>query len=122
MKIKHFSFSLFLVLLLMQCAVEKKTTYDMPIGLTEDRKKELARNLEKGKLLYKANCSSCHGIYAKGKDGIPNFTEQEILNYMTAYQTNDKKNHAVMNELLPEELAMIMTFLRLRKFKGKAEH
>jgi cytochrome c553 len=122
MKIKHFFHSLILVIMLIQCAVQKKTTYDLPGDLTPERETELLANLEKGKILYKTYCSSCHGIFTKGKDGIPNFTEKEIVSYMTAYQNNDEKNHAVIKQLLPEELSMIMTFLRLRKFKGKADH
>jgi len=122
MQIKYFFISLFLIVMMIQCAVEKKTTYDMPDGLSAERKTELMVNLEKGRLLFKANCSGCHGIFTKGKDSIPNFTEKEIVNYLTAFQTDDKNNHAVMRQLLPEELSMILTFLRLRKFKGKAEH
>lgn len=106
----------------IQCSVQQKTTYDLPAYLPPERKSELLANLEKGRILFKENCSGCHGIFTKGKDSIPNFTEKEIVNYMTAYQTNDKKNHAVMKKLLPEELSMIMTFLRLRNFKGKPQH
>ncbi len=105
-----------------QCAVQQKTTYDIPAYLPAERKTELLANLEKGSILFKNNCSGCHGIFTKGKDSIPNFTEKEIVNYMTAYQTNDPKNHAVIKKLLPEELSMIMTFLKLRNFKGKPEH
>lgn len=112
-----------LVLLMMeQCAVQQKTTYDIPAYLPAERKNELLANLEKGSILFKNNCSGCHGIFTKGKDSIPNFTEKEIVNYMTAYQTNDPKNHAVIKKLLPEELSMIMTFLKLRNFKGKPQH
>jgi mono/diheme cytochrome c family protein len=107
---------------MIQCSVEKKTSYDMPKDLSAERKAELVINLEKGQLLFKAHCSGCHGIFTKGKDSIPNFSEKEIVNYMAAVQSNDKNNHAVIRQLLPEELSMIMTFLRLRKFKGKGEH
>ncbi|MEP7164537.1 MAG: c-type cytochrome [Ferruginibacter sp.] len=122
MKIKYLILFLLLVVVLVQCAVEQKTTYDIPSYVHAERKAELLSNLEKGRILFKTNCSGCHGIFTKGKDGVPNFTEKEIVNYMTAYQTNDQKNHAVMKKLLPEELSMIMTFLKLRKFKGKPEH
>lgn len=106
----------------IQCSDTKKTTYDIPSYMPESRKEELLVNLEKGKILFKNNCSGCHGIFTKGKDSVPNFTQTEIVNYMTAYQTNDQKNHAVMKKLLPEEMSMIMTFLKMRKFKGKPQH
>ena len=122
MKIRYLILFLVLVVMLVQCAVDRKTTYDIPEYLPTERKTELMANLEKGRILFKTNCSGCHGIFTKGKDSIPNFTEKEIVNYMTAYQTNDKKNHAVMKQLLPEELSMIMTFLKLRSFKGKPQH
>ena len=122
MKTRYLITALFLVVLAAQCSVQQKTTYDIPEYMPAERKTELLSNLEKGKQLFKAHCSGCHGIFTKGKDSIPNFTKQEIINYMTAYQTNDKKNHAVMKKLLPEELSMIMTFLRLRHFEGKTTH
>lgn len=122
MKIKYFILFLFMSVLLIQCVVQHKTTYDIPDYIPAERKSELLANLEKGSALFKANCSGCHGIFTKGKDGVPNFTEKEIVNYMTAYQTNDVKNHAVLKKLLPEELSMIMTFLKLRSFKGKEKH
>ena len=122
MRIRYFILFISLIVILVQCVVEQKTTYDIPSNLPEIRKTELLSNLEKGRILFKTNCSNCHGIFTKGKDSIPNFTEKEIVNYMTAYQTNDQKNHAVMKKLLPEELSMVMTFLKYRQFKGKAEH
>lgn len=122
MKIKYLLFSLFLIVLVIQCSVQHKTTYDIPQYLPAERKTELLSNLEKGRILFKTNCSGCHGIFSKGKDSVPNFTEKEIVNYLTAYQTNDSKNHAVIKKLLPEELSMIMTFLKLRSFKGKSHN
>ncbi len=122
MKIKYLLISLFLIVAVIQCSVQQKTTYDIPKYLSAERKDEFLSNLEKGRILFKTNCSSCHGIFTKGKDSIPNFSEKEIVNYMTAYQTNDTKNHAVIKKLLPEELSMIMTFLKYRNFKGKSVH
>jgi len=122
MKTRHLVITLIIVVSLVQCAVEKKTTYDIPSYMPPERKTELLANLEKGKELFKRNCSGCHGIFKKGKDSIPNFTDKEIVNYMSAYQTNDVKNHAVLKQLLPEELSMIMTFLKMRHFKGKTVH
>lgn len=111
-----------LLIAFTRCAVQEKTTYDIPPEIPVQLRPELMANLEKGKELFKANCSGCHGIFTKGKDSIPNFTSNEIRNYLTAYQTNDTKNHAVMKKLLPEELSLIMTFLKMRHFKGKQAH
>jgi cytochrome c553 len=122
MNLKYIILLLAVATTLTKCAGEKKTTYDIPAYLPPERKAELLTNLEKGKVLFKANCSGCHGIFSKGKDSIPNFTEKEIVNYMSAYQTNDVKNHSVIKKLLPEEMSMIMTFLKMRNFKGKPVH
>ena len=122
MKIKHFLLAAFLIVVGIRCSDSKKTTYDIPKYMPEERKAELLVNLEKGRILFKNNCSGCHGIFTKGKDSVPNFTNKEIVNYMSAYQTNDQKNHAVLKKLLPEELSMILTFLKMRKFKGKVDH
>lgn len=122
MKNRYFLLPLLLMISGIKCSESKKTTYDIPQYMPEVRKAELLVNLEKGRILFKNNCSGCHGIFTKGKDSVPNFSEKEIVNYMTAYQTNDQKNHAVMKKLLPEEMSMIMTFLKMRKFKGKTQH
>lgn len=108
--------------ILMQCSGSKKIEYNIPAYFKGDKKTELLSNLKKGSILYKNNCSECHGIFGKGKEGMPNFTNNEIQNYITAYQTNDITNHAVMKKLLPEELSMIVTFLQMRKIDSIPAH
>jgi len=122
MKIKYLITAFLLLILVAQCSSEKKTTYNIPSYYRGERKTELLANLEKGKQLFKQNCSGCHGIFTKGKDGVPNFTNQEIKNYLTAYQTNDQKNHAVIKKLLPEEMSLILSFLQLRKIDSLPQH
>lgn len=115
---------LFIIVLVttVQCAVDKKISYSIPSYFKGERKTEFLENLEKGKVLFKQHCSSCHGIFSKGKEGVPNFTNQEIKNYLTAYQTNDQRNHAVIKKLLPEEMSMILTFLQYRKIDSLPQH
>ena len=122
MKGKYLMTALILIITVAQCAVSKKISYNIPSYYRGERKTELMVNLEKGRLLFKENCSGCHGIFTKGKDSVPNFTSQEIKNYLTAYQTNDQKNHAVMKKLLPEEMSMVMTFLQMRKIDSIPQH
>ena len=99
----------------MRCTVEKKVEYNIPAYLPAEKKKELLANLEKGRQLFIANCSECHGIFKKGKDSIPNFTNKEIVDYTVAFKAFDKRNHAVAKKLLPEQMSMIVTFLQMRK-------
>lgn len=107
---------------LLQCSASKKIEYNIPAYFKGERKTELLENLKKGSILYKNNCSECHGIYGKGREGMPNFTNNEIQNYLTAYQTNDTQNHAVLKKLLPEELSMIINFLQMRKIDSIPGH
>lgn len=106
----------------VQCTSRNKVQYNIPKEFSGERKALLLANLEKGKVLFKRNCSGCHGIFSKGKDSIPNFTNTEIKNYLSAYQSNDPKNHAVIKKLLPEEMSMIMTFLQMRKIESAPQH
>lgn len=107
---------------IVQCSSEKKVAYNIDPSLPEQKKVELKANLEKGRLLFKQHCSECHGIYKEGKQGIPNFTSQEIKDYSVAYKALDKRNHAVAKKLLPEEMSMIITFLQLRKIDSIPAH
>lgn len=122
MKTSHIIFAIVLIIMLMQCAVQQKTTYNIPAYLPEEKKTELMANLEKGKQLYIKYCSDCHGIFKKGKDSIPDFTNKEIADYTVAYKANDSKNHAAAKKLLPEEMSMIITFLQLRKIDSLPVH
>lgn len=122
MKLKYIILFLIFIVSVMQCTVQKKVEYNIPAYLPAERKTELLANLEKGKELFKANCSECHGIFKKGKDSIPNFTNKEIVDYTVAFKAFDKRNHAVAKKLLPEEMSMIVTFLQMRKVDTIPQH
>jgi len=103
---------------LFQCSSQNKTTYDIPGHVTPDNKVLLIERAEKGKVLYKMYCSGCHGIFTKGKDGIPNFTKIQVDNYHSAALLGiDPVNHAVAKKMTPEQIDYVITFLRLRKPK-----
>lgn len=102
--------------LFQQCIAEKKTAYDIPSHVTKENRVLLTEKAEKGKVLYKLHCSGCHGIFTKGKDGVPNFTKIQIDNYhTTALIGMDPKNHAVARKMSSEQIDQVVTFLRLRK-------
>jgi len=101
---------------LSRCASQKKTEYDIPIHVPPENKALLIARAEKGKVLYKMYCSGCHGIFTKGKDGIPNFTKTQIDNYHAAALIGlDPNNHAVAKKMSSEQIDYVITFLRLRK-------
>ena len=105
-------------ILLTDCATHKKIEYNIPEDIKGDKKTELLAELEKGRKLYEVNCSKCHGIFTKGKDGIPNFTDQQFDNYSAYAIKKDPKNHAVAANLSPEQLHEVIMFLKARKRKG----
>lgn len=101
---------------LFNCTSQKKTEYDIPSHVPAENRKLLIERAEKGKVLYKLYCSGCHGIFSKGKDGIPNFTKTQIDNYHTAALIGlDPNNHAVAKKMSSQQIDYIITFLRLRK-------
>ena len=108
----------FACILFFQCATGNKVTYNIPDDYPEARRKEIIDLFYKGKELYKTNCSECHGIFTKGKDKIPNFTNQQLDNYSSRYIKGDLKNHAVARKMSPEQLNNVLLFLRYKKTKN----
>jgi mono/diheme cytochrome c family protein len=108
--------SLVICIIFTRCIVQKKTAYDIPVHVTPGNKELLIERAEKGKVLYKIHCGGCHGIFTKGKDGVPNFTKIQIDNYhATALIGLDPKNHAVAKKMSSQQIDYVITFLRLRK-------
>ncbi len=103
------------------CVIHSKVQYNYPENMPVVEKEKLFAVFEKGRKLYKMNCSGCHGIFAKGKDGIPNFNAKQIDNYAARYLNRDPKNHAVAIHMDPEQLNDIFMFLRFRKKDATTE-
>ena len=98
------------------CVTQKKTEYDIPGHVTTRNRELFIEKCEKGKILYKIHCGGCHGIFTKGKDGVPNFTKTQIDSYHAAALIGiDPKNHAVAMKMSSDQIDQVITFLRLRK-------
>jgi len=114
---KH-SYFLVLILITMfswQCATGPKITYNIPPNYPKEKKDKLIADLDKGKELYKINCSQCHGIFTKGEDKIPNFTNKQIDNYAARFMRRDPKNHAAAIKMSTAQLNEVLEFLRYKK-------
>lgn len=99
-----------------QCVTQKATAYDIPDHVTAANRAAFIEKCEKGKILYKIHCGGCHGIYTKGKDGVPNFTKIQIDSYHAAALIGiDPRNHAVAKKMSAEQIDQVITFLRLRR-------
>jgi len=119
MKFLYLILFLLTILTFYNCSNQKNVKYDIPNHVTAANKELLIAKAEKGKVLYQVHCSGCHGIFAKGKDSIPNFTRVQIDNYHAAALIGiDAKNHAVAKKMSSEQVDQVMTFLRLRKIKN----
>ena len=101
-------------ILFVRCSSRHKITYNIPEGITPAAKEKLMVAINEGKELYKANCTQCHGVFTKGKDKIPDFTNTQIDNYSTRYIKRDPKNHAAAIKMSPQQLNEILTFLRYK--------
>ena len=102
------------------CLGHKPPEYVIGADVTGENRQLMIERFEAGKVLYKNNCSSCHGIYGHGRDTIPNFTDTQIQNYMARGEIrNDQRNHSVSRQLSPQQLDEIFTFLRLRRVPAK---
>lgn len=103
--------------LLGMCSTQNKVEYTIGTDVSEANKKLFIERAEKGRILFKEHCSGCHGIYSKGKDGIPNFTKQQIDDYH-ARSVIAFKSHTSVRDLSPQQLDYVLTFLRLRKVQN----
>jgi len=107
----------FTAILLVNCTFHKKVLYNIPADLTEDQRILILRQINEGKELYHLHCSKCHGIFTKGKDGIPDFTQQQFDNYSAYAIKRDPKNHAVADHMSQKQLHDVIMFLKARKRK-----
>jgi mono/diheme cytochrome c family protein len=110
---------LFLLILisifLPQCSTHHKITYNIPPSYSKEQKEKLTTELNKGKELYKINCSQCHGIFTKGEDKIPNFTNKQIDNYAARFIRRDPKNHAAAIKMSITQLNEVLEFLKFKR-------
>jgi len=116
MKSRHLAIILLGSLLaLTQCNPGKKVTYNIPADYPPARRDQVIAIFEKGKLLYKENCSDCHGIFTKGRDKVPNFSNTQFDNYTARFMAGDPKNHAIVRKMSTEQLNQVLTFMRYKR-------
>lgn len=90
---------------------DKYVQPDLPPHLTDAQKTEAMKEWNDGEMLFKTNCSQCHGIFTKGKDSIPNFTKVQMDKYASRFLAMDPKNHAVIRQIAPQDFFKITFFL-----------
>jgi mono/diheme cytochrome c family protein len=114
-KISLLGVSIAFCFFIIQCTPGKKVLYVVPATITGESRVAMAERLDEGQRLFKIHCSGCHGIFSNGKDSIPNFSKTEIEAYKAAIILDDPKNHAVAQQIRPQDLEKIFEFLLYRK-------
>jgi mono/diheme cytochrome c family protein len=102
---------------LADCGTHRKIKYNIPEDIQGKDREALMKSLEEGRKLYEMHCSGCHGIFTKGKDGMPDFTNSQIDTYTAWAIKKDPKNHAVAAHMDSEQLHEVFMFLKARKIK-----
>jgi len=115
MQKKYFGFVILLICVLFFRCSRHKVICNIPADYPEARRQQIIELFDKGKELYKINCSQCHGIFTKGKDKVPNFTNVQMDNYSASFLRRDPKNHAVVAQMSQQQMNEVLTFLRFKK-------
>jgi hypothetical protein len=89
----------------------KRLLPPVPVSFSHADSLRLIRNWTIGMRMYKSNCSSCHGIFGRSKDSIPNFSKVQFDDYKSSYLAGDSTNHAVMAKMTEVELNNVFLFL-----------
>ncbi len=105
---------------LLRCTPAARVEYRLPPGIPEQNREHVYALLDRGAALYKANCSTCHGIFSRGKDTIPNFTHQQVESYKARFDMSHPENHAFARKMTRQELDAVFYFLNNRKVPERA--
>ncbi len=101
----------FIVLLIFIQAAPPKVTHDFPAEMKPEVKEQYIVLWEKGKVLFDLNCAKCHMVKQGKKTMYPDFSPGQIKGYEIRVQ-NAKHEEALPEEnVTPEELGLISTFL-----------
>ena len=102
------------VLILMECTAHKKL-YQFPSEMSESVQADFDKQCEKGQILYSINCASCHNTKVRGKEIIPDFSPEQLKGYELRVLNPDHESGIPEENISPEELGLIMTFLSYKK-------
>ncbi len=108
--------SLFLTAIL--AAAQKKQTkveYVFPDAMAEPVRAEYLKLSEKGRALYELSCAKCHNTMVKGKQVIPDFTEEQLGAYSIRVANPKHEEQVSEMNVSAEELTLISTFLTYKK-------
>lgn len=93
----------------------KKVTYEFPDAMLPVVKEQYIKFCDKGQILYNINCAQCHNTTVKGKQVIPDFTQEQLTEYELRIQNPKHESSIPESTVTTEELGYIVTFLTYKK-------
>lgn len=100
---------------MISLAQRNKVTYDFPPEMTGTIREEFIKRWETGKTLYEINCAKCHNTKKKRKTIIPDFKPEQLTGYALRVKNAQHEANMPDNQVSPEELGLIVTFLVYKK-------
>lgn len=94
---------------------QKKSEYEFPAEMKPQVKEAYLIECNKGKILYGINCAKCHSTFEKNREIIPSFTAEQFEAYKIRIANTQHEQNISEEQLAPDELGMIITFLTYRK-------
>ncbi len=103
--------------MVIQCFAQKKrkVAYEFPDAMAPAIQAEFAKICDKGLILYNLNCAPCHNTKLKGKEVIPDFTQEKLIGYELRVSNKEHEEHMPDTAVTAEELGQIMTFFMYKK-------
>lgn len=104
-------------ILWVQCFAQKnkKVAYEFPAAMAPAIQVEYAKQCDKGLILYNINCAKCHNTVVKGKQVIPDFSQDQLIGYELRVKNARHESELPETTVSAEELGQIMTFLTYKK-------
>lgn len=94
---------------------QKKIKYEFPKEMLPEVQAEYLKLCDKGRILYQLNCSSCHSTFKGKRELIPDFTYEQLSGYAIRVSNGQHEMSLLEEQVTPEELALISTFLIYKK-------
>lgn len=96
---------------------KNKVSYPLPENISRQNKKLMTEYFNRGRDLYKINCAKCHGIYSKGNDQSPDFTQFQLDTYKSKANMQGTETHLFAEKISYNDLEAILHFLTYKKVK-----
>jgi len=94
---------------------QKKIPADFPKEMLPEVKADYQKTYDKGQVLYNISCAKCHTTWDKKKQIVPDFTLDQLKGYELRESNQRHVENIPEEQVTPEELGIIMTFLLYKK-------